>query len=206
MPSVCADEARPPPGIWLLVQISTLPSLKCAVQFCGSSGACEMNGYEYAASTTFAAPLKRGVDVAVLADGSLRRLLAQLRRRSARKRRCSTCARGPSSQFTFSFLRADCACHQVSATNRDAALETGIAGQTPASVTSGRSTTNASLDARQLLDLVEIGAHHLAAEHAALLEDGVQHARHGDVDAEDRLAGDDVCARPRRVCEWPMIL
>ena len=27
-----------------------------AMQFSGSSGACEMNGYEYDASTTFAAP------------------------------------------------------------------------------------------------------------------------------------------------------
>ena len=31
-------------GSWLGDHISHLPSLKCAVQFCGSRGACEMNG------------------------------------------------------------------------------------------------------------------------------------------------------------------
>ena len=49
--SLCSNAQRPggsspnaPVGIWLVDQISNLPSLKSAVQFCGSSGACEMNG------------------------------------------------------------------------------------------------------------------------------------------------------------------
>ena len=36
--------ARPCAGVCVGAQISILPSLNCAVQFCGSSGACAMNG------------------------------------------------------------------------------------------------------------------------------------------------------------------
>ena len=47
------------------------------------------------------------------------------------------------------------------------------------------------LHARHRLDLVEIGADDLPAEHRAFLEDRMQHPRHRHVDTEDRLAGDD---------------
>ena len=43
-------------GIWLGDQISSFPSLrKCAVEFCGSSGACDSKGKKYSASIVFAA-------------------------------------------------------------------------------------------------------------------------------------------------------
>ena len=48
------------------------------------------------------------------------------------------------------------------------------------------------LDARLALDLVEVRAHDLAGEHRALHETRVEHSRHRDVDAEHRLAADDV--------------
>ena len=38
--------SRPRCGVWLGDQISSLPSFHCATQFSGSSGACEMKGYE----------------------------------------------------------------------------------------------------------------------------------------------------------------
>ena len=47
------------------------------------------------------------------------------------------------------------------------------------------------VDSGQRLDGVDIRADKLAAEDRTFLKDGVQHARHGDVDAEQRLAGDD---------------
>ena len=48
--------ARPLVGCCVALQSSSLPSLKSAVVFCGSSGACEMSGMKYAASTFLAAP------------------------------------------------------------------------------------------------------------------------------------------------------
>jgi hypothetical protein len=48
------------------------------------------------------------------------------------------------------------------------------------------------MDARLGQDLVEVRAPHAPSEDGALLVHGVHHARHGEVDTEDRLAGDDV--------------
>src|SRR2546430_17456348 len=47
------------------------------------------------------------------------------------------------------------------------------------------------LNAAFRFDLVQVRADHLSAKDWAFLEHGVQHARHGDVDAVHRLAGDD---------------
>ena len=47
------------------------------------------------------------------------------------------------------------------------------------------------VDSGQRLDGVDIRADQLAAEDRTFLKDGVQHARHGDVDAEQRLAAHD---------------
>ena len=141
----------------------------------------------------------RRLDVAICADGALRRLLAQSPRRSAAYDAALPLARAPSSQVTWSFLRADCACHQVSATMAMPLSRPGSPGITTVSILiSGvvtepvAVTTKACLHARHLLDLVEVRAHHLAAEHAAFFEDGIQHAGELHVDGENRLAGDDV--------------
>ena len=45
--------------------------------------------------------------------------------------------------------------------------------------------------ARQLANVGDIGTDQLAAMHVAFLEHGVEHSGHADIDAEDRLAGDD---------------
>ena len=44
-PSVVATSVAPGPGFCVGAQISTLPSLTCAVQFCGSMLICARNGY-----------------------------------------------------------------------------------------------------------------------------------------------------------------
>ena len=46
--------------------------------------------------------------------------------------------------------------------------------------------------ARHRLQLIDVGAGHAAAEHRALLVDRPEHAGHREVDAEHRLAGDDL--------------
>ena len=90
---------------------------------------------------------------------------------------CSAAAVGPRSTSTFSVRRASLASHQLSATiatpecQRVVALARGLHDERV-------------LDARQFLDLVEVGADRLAAEHRALLEDGVQRPFGRDVDAE----------------------
>ena len=43
-PSVVATSVAPGPGFCVGAQISTLPSLTCAVQFCGSMLICARNG------------------------------------------------------------------------------------------------------------------------------------------------------------------
>ena len=107
--------SRPRCGVWLGDQISSLLPCHWAAQFCGSSGACEMNGYEYAPSTTFEAP-------ASAASGSPSRATVKpgfsFDSSSARFANpallCDAVA--PSFHFTTSFLRALSACHQLSAT------------------------------------------------------------------------------------------
>ena len=104
---------------------------------------------------------------------------------------------GPSSHVTFSFLRARLRLPPAVGDDRDAA-------------DAGRCSSDAVDDERvpdagQRLDLVQVGADDLAAEHRALLVHRLQHARQREVDAEQRLAGDD-----RQVvdagCDLPMIL
>ena len=43
-----------------------------------------------------------------------------------------------------------------------------------------------------MLDFVEVGGFDFAGEDGALLDRGVEHAGQRDIDAEERLAGDDV--------------
>src|SRR5688572_452767 len=116
IPSVCAQRFRPAAGVWLGAHSSSFPFCQCATQFCGSSGACGMNGYMYAPSTTFApgaanafstSPSVRSfVEYAPLPSSSALAWYASL-----------VCADvGCSAHVTFNCLRADSACHQLSAT------------------------------------------------------------------------------------------
>ncbi len=45
IPNTSAVSARPLWGVWVGAQSSSLPSMKRAVQFCGSNGAWARNGY-----------------------------------------------------------------------------------------------------------------------------------------------------------------
>ena len=128
-------------GIWLGDQISSRPSLppwKCAVEFCGSSGACDSSGKKYSASMVFAAVRNAASTSPITALGGPpgpprpppgagagggggvgAGAVAAL---AARSRACTRyvsllCdATAPSSQTTFSELRASLASHQLSAT------------------------------------------------------------------------------------------
>src|SRR5262245_13648067 len=113
--NVCATRLTPFCGNWLFVQISSLPFWNCALQFCGSRGACERNGYEYAPSTVLVA-----LASAVSALPSLRSIAAGAPFDSssafAAKPLLLCDAVGPSSHVTFSACRAVRACQYESAT------------------------------------------------------------------------------------------
>ena len=142
-----------------------------------------MNGYEYAASTTFAAACERGVGVAVRCARSI----------------AGGCFESSSARFAKPSLLCDAVGAFVplhlQLLARGLRLPPAVgddrdAGQQPGQI-------GAALDdervphAGQRLDRVEVGAGDLAAEHRALLEHRLQHARHREVDAEERLAGHD---------------
>src|SRR5688572_10729288 len=116
MPSVCAQRFRPAAGVWLGAHSSSFPFCQWATQFCGSSGAWGMNGYMYAPSTTLAP----GAAKAFSTSPSVRSFVAYapLPIESALAWYDSlVCADvGCSAHVTFSCLRADSACHQLSAT------------------------------------------------------------------------------------------
>ena len=125
-------------GIWLGDQISSRPSWKCAVEFCGSSGACDSSGKKYSASMVFAAvpnaastspmtalggpagPPRPPPGPAAGAGGGVGG--GAVGAFAARARACARyvsllcVATAPSSQVTFSELRASLASHQLSAT------------------------------------------------------------------------------------------
>src|SRR5882757_592063 len=111
IPRYEATSARPLPGVWLGDHTSTLPSLNEAAAFCGSSGACEMNGKEYATSTTLAALFN-----AASTSPSVRKFRAGLPFENSSALRANSTllcvAEGPSSQVILSFLRAEFAAHQ----------------------------------------------------------------------------------------------
>src|SRR5262245_56663943 len=115
MPAALAATPTPACGVWLGAHTSSLPSLNCATQFCGSSGECGMNGYMYAASTTIAAPAN-----ALSTSPSVRSLFeyAPLPSSSALAWKPSLPSEdvGCAAHVTFSCCRADWASHQLSAT------------------------------------------------------------------------------------------
>ena len=114
-----------------------------------------MNGYEYAASTTFAAPLNA---VSVSPSARMVRCGGSLLISSAfcAKTNAAAFARAALVPVHLQLLACGLALPPGVRHDRDTILETGIAGQTRASVISGRSTTKALLDARQLLDVFDI--------------------------------------------------
>ena len=77
MPNVWDTRRRPLAGDWLADQSSSLPSLKCAVVFCGSSGAWARNGIVVRRLDRLRRRRHPGIGVAVLAQRSLWRLLRQ---------------------------------------------------------------------------------------------------------------------------------
>ena len=101
---------------------STLPSLKLAVKFIGSIGACDCSGVTYSALTVFAAvfiaaatspvglPMGSGVSLSIAAFVPAIMVL------------WSICATGPRSQFTVTVSRAFLACQYVSATTATPSL------------------------------------------------------------------------------------
>ena len=125
---------------------------------------------------------ERLLDVAVRAQ--LRRVRALAELVGLGLEAFAVCAAvGCSAQVTFSCLRAESACHQLSATIATPGIE---------ALQVGRAVDDEGvLHAGQRLDLIEVGGRHLGAEDRRLLIHGPQHAGHGEVDAEDRLAGGD---------------
>src|SRR5580658_4984524 len=114
-PRILEASARPRAGCWVLLQISSLPSLNWALELRGSMGACEIKGYEYAASRTFAPP--RNASSRLPSSFSVRCGLFEESSCARLAKPAELCrAPGPSSHFTASFARADCAAHHVSAT------------------------------------------------------------------------------------------
>src|SRR5688572_15245972 len=113
--SACAMVLTTPPGCCVPAHISSLPSLNTAVAFGGSIGAWARNGYSYAASTTLAADPS-----AASGSPSLRVVVwgASFESSSALFENAAVLspAVGPSSQVTWSCLRAFSAYHQLSAT------------------------------------------------------------------------------------------
>ncbi len=88
-----------------------------------------------------------------------------------------------------SFSRARLAAHQLAATIATPSL-------TPCGIAAGvglsRPNDEGVAHAGQRLDGLDIRASYSPAEDATLLKDGVEHAGHDDIDAEEGLTGDDL--------------
>ena len=125
------------------------------------------------------------VEVAVLAQRTLCRRLGQCPR-LRRERVAALCGRRAFVPRDLEFLTGALRLPPAVGHNRHAAHEPRELHRR------GAVHNERVLHARLRLDLVEIGAHSLAAEHGTFLKHGVQHARHRKVDAEQRRAGHDL--------------
>ena len=179
-PSVCATSLRPGSGI-----LGRRPDLHLVAagharcSSCGSSVRVREERIAYAASTTLRRASERADGVAVRAQGLRRALSRRARRPGARSPRCSARAVGPSSHFTSSCWRALSACHQLSATMATpGSSPVNCIAPSAMKVGPRRPRRRRHGARRAVLDRVEIGADHLAAEHRAFLEDRIEHARH----------------------------
>ena len=110
---------------------------------------------------------------------------------------------GPSSQVTFSLLARRLRLPPAVGDDGDTA-EAGSVRAGPAVVR--RSIDEACFTPGSALISSRFALATLAAEDRALLEDRAQHARQREVDAEDRLAGDDVLDVSTPFSAVPMIL
>ena len=193
-------------GIWLGDQISSFPSLKCAVEFCGSSGACDSSGKKVLRFDGLRRRFECRLDVADHGAGrpagtatpSARWRCRRWRRRGCGGRRLGgklACLR----QVPLAALLGDCAF-----VPDDLQRASRVVGDPPAVghdrdargervvALPRRLDDERVLDARQLLDLVQVRADDLPAEDVALHQHRMEHVRKRDVDAEDRTTRHDV--------------
>ena len=191
MPSVVATSVRPPAGICVFDQISTLPSLTVRDTVLRLERGVRDERIGVRGLDRLGRVFQRRLDVAVAAKRLDRRLQSTSFSARAANSTLLCCAPRPSSHVTLSSLRALCACHQVSAT---------IA--TPGSRSTSKPRTSCVLHltfdeervahARLLFDLVEVGAERPAVEYGTFVVHGEQHAGHLEVDPIDWLARHDV--------------
>ena len=196
-------------GIWLGDQISRpiVAIVKCAVEFCGSSGACDRSGKKYSASMVFAAVRNAASTSPITALGGppgpprpppgAGRWWWRWRRCRRRRRLGRQAAR--LDQVPLAALRRNRAF-----VPDDLQRASRVVGEPPAVghdrhargervvPLPRRLDDERVLDARQLLDLVEVGADDLPAEDVALHQHRMEHVRKRDVDAEDRATRHDV--------------
>ena len=186
MPGACAATPSPAAGVWLGAHSSILPSLNCADAVLRLERRVRDERIHVGAlRRPCAGAGERLVDVAVLAQLRLRtaplpsssalrlEALAALRRRRVLRPR--------DLQLLARRLRLPPAVGD----DGDAAAPAPCRLVPP-------STTKACFTPGSVLISSRFARRDLRAEHRRLLVDGVQHAGQREVDAEDRLAGDDV--------------
>ncbi len=189
MPKACAARRRPLPGIWLLVQISQLAVFEMRRAILRLERRVRDERIRIRRFHHLRGCTHGRVGVAIFADGPLRRLFAQFLR-PLRKGDAAAVGSRTFVPVHLQLLARRLRVPPGLGDDGDAVLQARIAWDDSVGNVRARHYKGI-LDARQFLDLIDIRADHLAAEDAALLEYGVEHARHHDVDAEDRLARDD---------------
>ena len=190
MPSDLATRALPDPGFWEGTHISNLPLVHWAVVFIGSSVAVGQEGEGVGRLHDFGGGFEGGVDVAIGAEGGDGRgceqgfgLLLEVVAALGLGR-----AQVPLDFQGFAgFLGVPPGVGHDGDAGLHAWLGRGVGGGFDGSV-----DDQDLADARHLLDFVEVGGFDFAGEDGALLDRGVEHSGKRDVDAEERLAGDDV--------------